>query len=757
MARDLDPATLDAITGAVAAAVAARMSPASAASAQPLALRELQQLPPGFLPSMNPEDPRLGLQIGAHVAIDSVEYTQSTQYNGSASPGYGTNNAVPLVAWKAMFARAFPSVRVGVFGGDDLTGRAATGELVLSVGDKVLFRTGPTRAAGARIGPVARIDRNAWDREQTISGGGGARTDYRLIFINCPLNFSIPAYYCRPGRLFVSVKLWPTDEGPTSSRATEHHEYLWFNDVQAPRVCLVRVNWTDSNGNVTRPSDASMLGTLSVAERMLPFPYFDTTILGTEVTSSAAFATAATNGGCNPAWGSLLTDLNVTRIFTALFQLGDIVYGMVPSAAIPAGPGSINSGCGRGAGGGFVGYATTFAHELGHLYGRSHVAVSGDPSNDTAYPNYGGSSTSIGETGIDTGTSPPSLFDPASSADLMSYGSNQWISPYTYQKIFDARSAHQSSPVDPRRVRSLLVVDFRYYREVAGIAQVKFKTVAHVRAAGAPPTRPAGAPSPVSIDLRDANQQVLATHHCVYVAAHGGGRCSCCSGDAIPLEREPWLDMTEVIEWPGDAVASLAFHRGGQPVHVVDVGEAPSVTIEGPLMRDGQLTVRVCANHPREHVSVLVLFSADDGQVWQLVTMNPERIEVTFNTANLPGGERCRVRAIGTAEFRSSQADTEAFTLARNPRQLLLDLPDDQCQVPAGAVALAVRVDNRGYGALAPQEISWSSSLDGHLGFGYGLVAQLSEGRHELTVSAASGIGDNLSERGIIIVGGRHR
>lgn len=69
---------------------------------------------------------------------------------------------------------------------------------------------------------------------------------------------------------------------------------------------------------------------------------------------------------------------------------------------------------------------------------------------------------------------------------------------------------------------------------------------------------------------------------------------------------------------------------------------------------------------------------------------------------------------------------------------------------------MAVRVDNRGYGALAPQEIAWSSNLDGHLGFGYALVAQLSEGRHELTVSAANGIGGQISERGIIIVSGRH-
>jgi hypothetical protein len=44
-----------------------------------------------------------------------------------------------------------------------------------------------------------------------------------------------------------------------------------------------------------------------------------------------------------------VANLNVTAIFTALFQFGDIVFGMVPQAALPAKGGSINSGCRKGA------------------------------------------------------------------------------------------------------------------------------------------------------------------------------------------------------------------------------------------------------------------------------------------------------------------------------------------------------------------------------------------------------------------------
>ena len=103
------------------------------------------------------------------------------------------------------------------------------------------------------------------------------------------------------------------------------------------------------------------------------------------------------------------------------------MFGFVPTAAIPAGAGRINAGCGSGedgVGGGFVGYESTVAHEIGHIYAREHVWVPGDPDNDPAYPKYGGDRRSIGEVGLDLGTSPVTVYTPDNSDDIMSYGDN---------------------------------------------------------------------------------------------------------------------------------------------------------------------------------------------------------------------------------------------------------------------------------------------------------------------------------------------
>ena len=114
---------------------------------------------------------RPDIRADAPLAIAGVEYTQSTQYNSSAGGGYGPDNGVSLVAYKTMAVRAYPIVRRGMLS-DTLTGQRVTGQLSLSIGDRVIYSSGPTRIDGARVGPASSLHRGTWDQEFTIFGGG---------------------------------------------------------------------------------------------------------------------------------------------------------------------------------------------------------------------------------------------------------------------------------------------------------------------------------------------------------------------------------------------------------------------------------------------------------------------------------------------------------------------------------------------------------------------------------------------------------
>lgn len=715
---------------------------------------QLPQLPP------NLED-FPGVKLTSRLVLDGLEFTQATQHYGT---GYGVDNSVPLVALKPMVVRAYPVVERGLLGGDTLSGERVTGELVLSQWGREVYRTGPTRADGARVGVRRDLRRERWDSEDegfffgSVTGPGGVSMPagpLARFTRNAPLNFRVPAWYLRKGPATVTVRL-QVATGAVAVRS----EDITLLDVPAPKVCVVRVNWVDGMGTTFSPTDADMLGTMRLAERMLPFPYFVSTILATPEQRSGDFSVLGKDGDCNEAWNKLLASLAVTRIFTALFGVGDIVFAFVPTNAILS-VGTINAGCGgaeKGTGACFVGREGTFAHEIGHIYGREHVAVADDPDSDPEYPNYGGDPRSIGEVGIDLGTSPPTVHDPGDTDDIMSYGAVRWISPYTYRALLDARYLRQSTPADPRRVRPLLILAFRVNRLVAGGRELAIKSAYRVDAAGTVGSvgarRRAGG---VTIDFVDANNRIVAVHH-AYASRNRAG-CTCCSGKRGERDwrREPWLDYEEVLEWPsGVDVARLVIHDGGErPIGEIPVHGAPVVRLEGPRPVQGGLELRVHAAAERDGaMSAVLLFSRDDGDTWLPVRVDaPLDESFVVDSARLDGGERCRFRAVVTAGLQAAQADTEPFELAAVSRALHLRLDANACH--RNSVRLSAFVDTRGLGGVQPQDVAWSSDRDGELGRGYDLDVTLSDGRHAITARIPDGRGGMLAERGIIIVGGR--
>jgi hypothetical protein len=747
MANDLG--NLDALIDAIAARVVGKLTgrPTRGPTGEPVP--QLPDLPGGMKDD-------LPLVLRPKLRVQGLELTQSIQYYGT---GYGAVNSIPIVALKPLVVRAYPYVTAGLLEGDALSGKTVTGELVLFRWGKEIYRTGPTRAAGARVGPESALDRDLWDEEITLfASSGNLGMELVPVTGNPTLNFVVPAWYMRAGQTTAVVRLWLVSGEGGVATASEGFQVV---PVNAPKLALLRVNWKNTATNtVTSPSDADLLGLSALATRMLPFPYFATTILGVEKTKSGDFSGPPLDkngklipGGCNTAWVDLLTELKVTRLFVVLFKLADIVYGVVPQAGALTTTGTRNTGCGwgdDGVGGCLVGDEDAFAHEVGHLYGCGHI---GDPtlaSYDASYPNYGGSKTSIGEVGIDTALGAAPLSNPRSVNDLMSYKYPRWASPYTYQKIFDNREKHMSVAADPSRVRPLLIFAFEVSRLVDGARRLD-KIKAHiVEGAGRVPASGEAARSTWALELVDRHDRVIATHACSIPTALGGG-CGCHGGGDVELA--PRLDFVEAVEW-SEEVARIQIRRGDSTIASVDVGEAPRVALSGPEQLEGKLTLNVRVHHPRAPASLVVLFTGDDGQTWSPVAIDPPQdVPLVIDASTLPGGESCRFRAVATAELRAASADSQAFSLPRAQRRLMIDMKEDRCE--SGRVDLRAMIDLRGHEGVAPHEILWHSDVAGELGRGYSLSVQLEPGQHRVTASITGGASDRLQEVGIIVVGGR--
>ncbi len=426
--------------------------------------------------------------------------------------------------------------------------------------------------------------------------------------------------------------------------------------------------------NVVGTDPAGVAATVAAAERMLPVPSLPYRILGPH-----------------------LGDLALARIFTGLLGLGDIVFD----------------------------HAVDLAQELGHRFGRRHVA------DDPGYPTYlGGRADSVGEVGVDIATR--TVYRPGGSSDLMSAGSRRWISPYTYSGILDAL---REGPAPPA-TRRLLVLGVRLRRN----GTVEVRTAIPVNAPG-PAPRVSGR-SPLSVDVVDAAGTVLCTHHFRDAAGE-------------PEDRAAWRDLADAVEWDGPA-AGLAFHTGGEPLAQMAVGEAPEVDLSEPRVRSRAIHAVWVTRHPRVRPHVVVLYSADDGATWQPVAFaGGTDGEVELPTDTVPGGPRCRLRVIASAELAAAEVVSPPFAVPVTPRAVAIVSPVEGATLPArDPVPLAASAYSPDFGPCPPDELAWESDVDGPLGYGAQVAVPLRPGEHRITVTASDGTGGRCSATARVTVRG---
>ena len=186
-------------------------------------------------------------------------------------------------------------------------------------------------------------------------------------------------------------------------------------------------------GNV---SEANKDQFLADARRMLPLLDIDAEVHAPYTTADSLELTS--NDGNNE-WLRVLSEMNALRVAESSdrhyygvvkvsYNSGVAGYGYVPGRAaigwdyLPSGRG-------------------VAAHELTHNFGRAHAPCGSVGGPDPNFPYAGGT---IGVYGYDVSTN---ALKPPSTADLMGYCSNPWISDYTYVGAMEWRASNPTPAV----------------------------------------------------------------------------------------------------------------------------------------------------------------------------------------------------------------------------------------------------------------------------------------------------------------------
>ena len=360
------------------------------------------------------------------------------------------------------------------------------------------------------------------------------------------------------------------------------------------------------------------------------------------------------------------------------------------------------------------------AHEIGHSLGRAHpIAGSDDPAtpdveencrhsrSDLSYP-YGNTYTSAAPIGpydhtlegFDVGDPifgiQPAVYPSDTWNDVMSYCSNQWISDYTYENMYDHMIAFPTHMATSMR----LLGD---YLIAAGVINPDADTAAFsiLRRSNDVTNVPDLVPGDYSLRLLDASNNVLADYAFTPLLDEGTGTL----GFSQVVALEPGTTTVQLVKLDGDQVlASQAI--SANPPAVNDV-----VLVDAPNPVTGVVTLEWSASDPDgDSLTYEVIFSRDDGISFMPVAAGLTGSSAQIDTASLPGtaGDNGILRVVASDGVNTGYGDTAPFVMASKMPDPFIITPEDGLHIHYGQLVnfsgMALDVQD---GTVADEGLSW--------------------------------------------------
>lgn len=699
-----------------------------------------------------------------NVAAQRLEVTQAIQEQD------GTG--VVMIANKATYVRFH--VYNASFSADPVVGarlwRIVNG---VRVGDPIVPST---RLGVIRLVPYLRFSPTATAASWTFDPYITVRRSPDRNALNDSFYFRLPAAWTTAGSLTVEAEVNPTflstvlaesDRSDNTARAT-----VTFENTPSMVVRLFAVR-TRINNVVQAPTETQLRELESWLRRAYPIHRLRIIRDVEDMTNLNRLPT------CDEVNGRLFWD-NLFLKWAGVDERDTRYYGLVSDGPSGANfmrgcaddiPSFIASGpTGDPSTQGFASWDTNNdgvsygdwygGHEIAHTWGRFHTLCRGDEVGSQPINQDGGTigrrNNANSHWGFDVALKGPVVYPPTWT-DIMSYCSNQWISAASYTGIRDRLVSENAAMVAAQAMEPAggpppidsLVVQGRVKTDTPGaVIDVAYRLTA--------PDVIDSTPGPWSIRLVGAGGAVLASYPFT-------PRTDTDDPDGVVTlprfaEQVPWVAGTQLIQIVHETDGLLT-QRAVSP-------SAPSATVTAPaagvVVTNAGVTISWTASDPDGGTLLsTVLFSRDGGATFSPLRLHlPTQVAPAVNTIVVSLGELAQttqgiVRVVVSDGVNTGQDDSDPYFSVPNltPAVVILG-PANGASYPYGvAVELIGSAVDPETPELPDAAYAWSSSIDGPLGTGQELLAELlSPGTHTVGLRVTDSMGgQGIAERTIVI------
>jgi|GEM_PF-812073 len=190
--------------------------------------------------------------------------------------------------------------------------------------------------------------------------------------------------------------------------------------------------------------------------------------------------------------------------------------------------------------------------------------------------------------------------------------------------------------------------------------------------------------------------------------------------------------------------ASLAVSLKGEVLaELKRSAAAPRVQFtQAPLLHEnGMLELYWGSSDPDgDGLTFGIQYRCSESETWLPIAFGLEQQTYSLDTIHLAGGSSCTARVMGTDGFNTASDISQPFSVpTKAPSTAIITEPTGE------PYENPIRLEGAAYdpegGFLSPDQLTWSSDLDGDLGVGSYLVADLSPGNHTITLTGEDSSG----------------